>query len=355
MLEEKIMKSVKKLGAISAALVVLATLNSCADFFSTSWGDLFKRDPAKVKVTSSNVNDLLDAAKGDKELARAILDQIDGNSSDTLKRAAIKAANQASDLSALALENVSSLLDAMDNPNANALQDLADKINAQAQGNDLEGVSKKLVSILTPKLEYINPIAAGRITATAHRADGTEAPVDIKIYNDNNNTATVTIDGVTYSGTIDKSTGIITLPNNGTNGPVTIHYYDNNNDTIALTGLNQIQGAGITETSVNSDVTHGKPVFEAGFLDDVPDSDLTLLVMTLILAKAEKEKAKSDTMTLNDYFESWTTKNLETGKNIDDEELLIAAIVNGMIERGELTNDESELTKMLKDLLGGVN
>jgi hypothetical protein len=355
MLEEKIMKSVKKLGVLSAALVVLATLNSCADFFSTSWGDLFKRDPAKVKVTSSNVNDLLDTAKGDKELARAILDQIGANSDDTLKRAAIKAANQASGLTTLALENVSSLLDAMDNPNANALQDLADKINAQAQGNDLEGISKKLVSILTPKLEYINPIAAGKITATAHKADGTEAPVDIMINNDNN-TATVKIGDNSYFGTIDKSNGTITLPNTGTNGnSVTIHYYDNNNDTIALTGLNQIQGAGIIDSSVTSDETHGKPVFEAGFLNDVPESDLTLLVMTLILAKAEKEKEKTEAKTLDAYFETWATKNLETGKNVDAEEALIAAIVNGMIERGELTNDESELTNMLKELLGVNN
>jgi hypothetical protein len=247
------MSGVKKLKALSGAFIVLFLLNSCTDFFSTSWGEAFKRDPGKVKVTESNVYDLLEAAKGNPKLSKAILDKIGANSSDKLKHAAIQAANQASGITTLALENVQTLIDAAEKDNnEDALKDVANKVLDSATKNDLQGVSGQLVKILKD------------------------------------------------------------------------------------------------DVTTNS----GKLGFEGNFIGNVSEADLTLMVMTLILAKAEKVQ-KEDQKDLNDYVDDLVKKNItsQNPTNLDDDEKLIAAAVNGMIERGE-NEGLNELTKMVKDLLG---
>jgi hypothetical protein len=243
--EKMTMSGAKKLKVLGGTLIVLFLMNSCTDFFTSSWGEAFKRDPKKVKVTESNVYDLLEAAQGDPALSREILDKIKADSSPELKKAAFKAANQAAGVTTLVLENVQTLIESAEGDGDKAaLEEVAEAILEEAEGNGLEGISDKLEEIFQ--------------------------------------------------------------------------------DDIAPTG---------------------KPVFtDEHFLDDVPESDLTLVVMTLILAKVEKEERENN-RSLDDYIQTWSDKNMETGAGLDADERLIAALVNGM-------DDTSDLTEKLKDLLG---
>ncbi|MDR3123842.1 MAG: hypothetical protein LBU16_08715 [Treponema sp.] len=364
------MSGVKKLGA--TALIVLFALNSCTDFFTTSWGEMFRRDPKNVRVTASNVYDLLDAAKGDRELSRAILDKINADSDPALKRAAIKAANQAAGLSTAMLENVSALIDAADKKDSNALKDLAEKIKNEIKANDVEGIGDKMTGILAGEkgeIKHLVPseepraalINAGGITVSVPKTNGTGTST-ITIDNvgrDGKGTATITApDGTKtrYDCEI-KDDETITLKDRNSGKETDIQYTVNNNNTVTLTDLEQIPNAGLQNSSNPSEepLPAGKPEFKDGFIDDsISESDLTLLVMTLILAKVEKKEKAG--VPLDDYLEEWTdpkdpdtTKDVKTGAGLDDDELLIASIVNFMIDRGD---DMSELTNMIKDLLG---
>jgi hypothetical protein len=356
------MGGAKKLKVLAGAFVVLVLLNSCSDFFSTSWGELFKRDPKNVKVTSSNVYDLLDAAKGNMELSRAILDQIGANSSDALKIAAIKAANQAAGIPTLALENVNTLLDAVDTKNyEEALRKVADSIQGAVKSNDIVGISEKLTVILEDKYKLAADsrtklINTRAFTVAVPKANGNgSATVNIDVDKNGAGFITVIIDGApTIYPCVINDDGTITLKNAGSKGQEEdIQYVIDDDGHIILRGLDHIADKGLaggaSEPSAEK-VPPGKPEFESEFLDASSDSDLTLMVITLILAKAEKERAKNNG-TLDTYFDTWMEKNMETGNGLEDDEMLIAATVNGMISRGELSDDVSELTKMLKDLL----
>jgi hypothetical protein len=357
------MSGAKKLRILAGALVVLVLLGSCTNFFSKTWGDLFKRNPKNVKVTSSNVYDLLDAARGDPELSRAILDQINANSSDYLKIAAIKAANQGAGVSTLVFENVRTLVDAVENKNyEEALQKVAESILAAAASNKLEHISDKMAEILadkylpSPKTALSDLANAKKIEVAIPAEGGKDATVSISVDNKGMSTATITIGNqpTSYECEVNDN-GTITLLNAGNNETnVNIGYTITRDDRIVLSGLDQIAGnelaPGASKPSEQK-VPPSKPVFAEGFLDksSVSDSDLTLMVMTLILAKAEKEKTTDPDGTLDTYIKTWLDKSVETGEGLDYEEKLIAAIVNGMVERGE---DTSELTNLVKNLLG---
>jgi hypothetical protein len=366
------MSKVNKGKTLIAAVAVLFLMNSCTDFFSTSWGDLFKRDPDKVKVTASNVYDLLDAAKGDPELSRAILNKIKASDNNTLKQAAIKAANQAAGISTLALENVKDLIDAADSKDEDALKKLAEKIRGGIEDNKIADIADKLANILVDKenptfssvtLTTVSDSVAlknaGEVTVFVPKANnsGNQDRVTIAVGSNGRGTATI----ITSAGTTTtydceiKNDEIITLTNPQNGGKVAdIGYTINDSDHLVLTGLNQITGAGLASTSNPSQATiptlPGKPEFKPGFIDSsVSDSDLTLMVMTLILGKFKNNDE------LEAYLKTWEGRNITTGEGLEDldaDELLIAATVNEMISRGELTGDENELTKMLKDLLG---
>jgi hypothetical protein len=348
------MSGVKKLKGLSLALIVLFLMNSCAEFFSASWGESFKRDPDNVKVNASNVYDLLDAAKGNPELARAILDKINAGSNDTLKRAAFQAANQAAGISTLALENIRALIDAMDSTDPeNALRNVAEKIQADIKSGDLVGIANKMNEILADK--FVIPTAAEKPGVALKEMEkiaafvpieGSKDKATIIIEVDATGVGTATIitpDGkeTSYDCVIDDD-GKITLKNSGNADEVTDIKCDINADnTLTLTGLDEIPGVSLESTS-KPFVPLGTPEFEENFLDGVSESDLTLMVMALILAKAENEK--DDDGLLENYLESWRYKNVKTGQGLDTEEALIAAIVNGMA-------DTSDLTRMIKDLL----
>jgi hypothetical protein len=381
------MSGAKKLTILSGFLVILFLMNSCADFFSTTWGEAFRRDPKNVKVDSSNVYDLLDAAKGDKELSRAILDKIDAKSSDTMKQAAIKAANQAAGLTTLVMENAQTLIDVSKGGDyKDAITNVARAIEDAAKDNDFTGISDKLVEILsgkvvlptddprealinTRKIEVTVPKTGGGagIGGSSNQATVVITDLDKKT---GEGIVTVTVNGGVpqeYACVIndekdENGSQTITIIGAGKNGEnATIGYeISNNTGALTLTDLDEIKtiaDGGYTDTS-NPSSKSIPPALDKEFLNDnVTDSDLTLVVMELILAKYEKEKEidhgenQEDYETLENYLNSWEKKNVTTGFNMDPDEILIAATVNGMISRGELSDNPSELMGLLNDLL----
>jgi hypothetical protein len=130
-------------GAVLFALMGLF-LASCKDFFSTSWGDAFARDPSNVKVTASNVYELLKDANGDTKASRAILKKLQGTTDPTLQAAAVKAANQSTGLTELILSN----LDKLTEGEEDALIKVAEKVFGEAKKNDITGVSDDIAGIL---------------------------------------------------------------------------------------------------------------------------------------------------------------------------------------------------------------
>jgi hypothetical protein len=361
----------KKLKVLAAALVALLLVNSCADFFSTSWGEAFKRDPRNVNVTPSNVYELLETAKSDPDLSKAILDKIaaDPDPSPALKHAAIKAANQAAGVTTLVLENVKILIDAANGGDLEeAIINVAGAVQNAAKNTDFIDISDKLTDILVKEvvIPAENPrgslINTGHITVSVPKTGGGEATVTIDVGKDGK--GTVTIDGVTYECEISdekdaegKAIQTITLRGAGANGADVVLDYaiDDEDRSLTLSGLDQIAGAGLAkESNPSSDPVASKPEFEGTFLDDsVPDSDLSLMVISLVLAKYDRICAADPKKfpELEDYLRSWEDKNVATGYGMDDEEILIAATVNGMIDRGDITNDKNKLIEMIEKLL----
>ncbi|MDR3311652.1 MAG: hypothetical protein LBS64_00760 [Spirochaetaceae bacterium] len=147
----------KKRGKIMQILFVLGIgvvmLSSCTEFFTSSWGEGAKRDPSKVKVTSSNAAALVRAARGDPELSRTILAKIAGMGgggwSPALQVTAVRAANQGSGISKLILENVG--LIAKDTTKT-TVEDLLDTIKASAKGNHVDEISGELKIVLDSAL-----------------------------------------------------------------------------------------------------------------------------------------------------------------------------------------------------------
>jgi hypothetical protein len=369
------MKGKTYLKLSGAALVLLLLLGSCTNFFTTSWGEIFRRNPKNVKVTTSNVYDLLKTARGDRELSMAILDQISDQigglnkeEAKTLKHAAIKAANQAADVTSKALENVGRIIDAIDlNNGVDDIKAVAEEILKDMQSDDLRHISDKITEILKDdiKLPPVNDPKAAlinteTITVPVPPKGGSEAPpatitLDIK----ENGTGTVTItvgdnEPVEYDCVINDD-GTITLPGAGEGGEDAVLHYDINEDdhTLTLSDLDEIaiiSEGGYEDSSDPSKevvVGEGSKITLDEDMADVPGSDLGLMAMTLVLAKAQKEEEKYGD--LQGYLDTWKDKNLDTGKGLDTDEVIIVAVVNTMIENGD---DTSLLEKTIKNLLG---
>jgi hypothetical protein len=90
------------------------------------------------------------------------------------------------------------------------------------------------------------------------------------------------------------------------------------------------------------------PRFEGDFINSVSTSDLTLLLVTLMLAEVPDT---DDPDAFDKYAGQWGTepgqKDINDGTGLDASEKLIAAIANEVIDR-----PDSELGKMLKSLVG---
>jgi hypothetical protein len=228
-------------GAVLLALGTGLLLASCSDFYSTTWGEAFARDPSNVKVTSSNVDELLKDASGDREASRAILKKLIGTDDPKLQAAAVKAANQAAGLTELALSNLGTLTGS-NADNADSLEKLAKTIMAEARENDIKGIADDIAG---------------------------------------------------------------TLPVSSSN----------------------------------------PPQFRGSFADSVSSSDLTLLLVTMMLAEVPEENE------FDDYVDEWGSgKKIDgTGNiNLDEKEKVIAAVANEVIGK----RVDSELGKMLGSLVG---
>jgi hypothetical protein len=139
-------------GASLLVLGIALSLASCSDFFSTSWGEDFARDPSNVRVTTSNVNELLKDANGDTEASRAILKKLKGTTNPTLQAAAVKAANQAAGLTTLVVSNLDTLT--KDTSDTDALERVAKTVLGEAKKNDITGVAGDIAETLAPTIEY---------------------------------------------------------------------------------------------------------------------------------------------------------------------------------------------------------
>jgi hypothetical protein len=222
------------------ALATSLALVSCGDFFSTTWGEDFARNPSGVKVSESNVKDLLRDANGDTKASRAILEKLRGTKNPALQAAAVKAANQASGLTQLVLSNLDTLTE--DTNDTKALEKLGQTVLDEAKNNDIVGVAKDIAETLPVKT--------------------------------------------------------------GTNGPE----------------------------------------FDGPFVKSVPTSDLTILLVTMMMAEAVD--ANDD---FEEFVEGWGPgkKDINDSSTLKDNEKVIAAIANEV-----MTRPDSDLGKMLKELVG---
>jgi hypothetical protein len=84
-------------------------------------------------------------------------------------------------------------------------------------------------------------------------------------------------------------------------------------------------------------------MFEDGFAASVSTSDLTLLLVTMMLAEVP-ESGDFDS-----YVEDWGTNKDINGNGLDGNEMVIAAIANEVISR-----PDSLLGDMLKNLVGYI-
>lgn len=230
-------------GVLALVFAAGLSLVSCTDFYSSSWGEAFVRDPANVKVTSSNVYELLKDANGDKAASRAILQKLKGTDDPTLRAAAVRAANQAAGLTELVLSNLGTLTGS-NAGNTDSLENLAKTILGEAKKNDIGGIADDVAD---------------------------------------------------------------TLP--------------------------------------TRDTASGRPIFEGSFAKSASTSDLTLLLLTMMLAEASEASEDFDS-----YAGKWGGDKKINGEGetlLDGEEKVIAAIANEVISR-----PDSDLKKMLKGLVG---
>jgi hypothetical protein len=153
--------------ALGAALL----LTACNEFFSSTWGESFARDPSGVKVTASNVDELLQAANGDTKASRAILKKLKGTKNPKLQAAAVKAANQAGGLTGLALSNLGTLTDGASAENEDALKELAGTVLAEAKKNDISGIAEDIAGILPVTDSPNGPVFEGDFIDSVSTAD----------------------------------------------------------------------------------------------------------------------------------------------------------------------------------------
>jgi hypothetical protein len=144
---------IRKLGLPAAMALCAILLASCSNFFTTSWGKNWARDPDKIEVSAKNVKNLLKESKGDTKASKGILDKIakelkgNPNPDPTLQVAAITAANQAAGLSELVLENIGTVLNAEDG-DEDTFKDLLKEVQDTAKNNDLPGIKTGIVDSL---------------------------------------------------------------------------------------------------------------------------------------------------------------------------------------------------------------
>jgi len=122
--------------AFLAVLAVLA-FTSCDNFFGKSWGNQRSYDPSKISLNAGNLQDWIDRAVGDPDLAFAITQKIiqelgKGSLSPqerlAFQEAGVKLAANASGLSESLLTRAAAALGDGDNMGENTLKDILEKV-----------------------------------------------------------------------------------------------------------------------------------------------------------------------------------------------------------------------------------
>lgn len=160
-----------KLAALLPAIVVLA---SCQQFFTTSLGEAFARDPKDLvpKVTANNAADLADSTRGDSDASLALLDDLEDVIADAdpedkaeLTAVALDVASSASGLENAILQDGDELVDLLQDADLDdpAVQEQIYGIveDSLAGLDNLSAASASLVSILTaPGAASVDDLAA---------------------------------------------------------------------------------------------------------------------------------------------------------------------------------------------------
>jgi hypothetical protein len=172
--------SVTGLGLV--CFLALLLLSGCTDFVSTSWGSWAKRDPGKLIPTpdSGNVSDLVDAARGDKEFARELLDKIKnevdnkrGEEKAALQGAGVSSAAAASGLDVELITRASDLINAASSSSGSSAEadsalNTVDVIYQGTKDTDLISIADDLVEILededTFRNDYYNSSTSSKTT-----------------------------------------------------------------------------------------------------------------------------------------------------------------------------------------------
>jgi hypothetical protein len=128
-------------------------LASCDGFFTNSLGEKWARDTSTIEVSAKNVKNLLKESRGDTKASKGILDKIaeelqKSGPNSTLQVAAITAANQASGLGELVLENIGTVLE--NDVGDNAFDGLLGDIQEKAAANEIKDIGKKVEESLGP-------------------------------------------------------------------------------------------------------------------------------------------------------------------------------------------------------------
>ncbi|MDR1784932.1 MAG: hypothetical protein LBR23_00470 [Spirochaetaceae bacterium] len=163
----------KILFALAGVFLVIG-LTGCDDFFSTTWGVKRGYDSSKIELTLDNLQDLVDAAEGNPELAEALakaiikkIGQTSGTERAKYQEAGIDAAIEQAGLGTAIVNSAMSLLSDIDNIADNApklfnniLSDLIE--NAPAAASNIAAIAGATISAAdsTPEFAANDPYAA---------------------------------------------------------------------------------------------------------------------------------------------------------------------------------------------------
>ena len=155
------MTNSRKVCVFLSAALAAAALTTCSDFFSTSLASGLARDQDDIipDVTVDNINELVDQAEGNSDLAVAVLggiedamDEATPDEAAVLRAAAVELASTASGVGVAVLNDAGTILDTLESGNLDdpivkndLISDIADSLEGLS---NLEETSSSLVAIL---------------------------------------------------------------------------------------------------------------------------------------------------------------------------------------------------------------
>jgi hypothetical protein len=154
----------KAMSMVGVLLLASALIfSACDQFFSTSWGTARKYDPSKIKLNAKNVDDWVNTAIGNPELAAALTEKIkdelsgvpQGNPSpdqEKLQEAGVTLAIEASGIGESILSNASGLISKLTEENnddlKNTVTELLNDIQSDFRGHNGSTAAENLAAIV---------------------------------------------------------------------------------------------------------------------------------------------------------------------------------------------------------------